>query len=202
MVSNEAYMVRVAGFLVTWFSLGLCLHGCSKPTLAESAPPPDTAVVTRTPVDATRSLIHFLKLNLEAAARKDRPAARAARDQAAWHLADHEAATERYRKAKREFDEARVMADQVENWAALVAYYVDGLDLDGAAVLPTGAPDESDVAIPAHGQGDDATLRAICRRLPDGTWRIKGLILMNPIETVRTINLTSRPASRPATTQP
>lgn len=202
MLRKRIPVSRFAGVLVAWLPFTLCLPGCTKSTLAQTAPPPEAAVVTTTPVDATRSLIHFLKLNLEAAANKDRPAARAARDQAAWHLADHEAATQRYRTAKRAFDEARVMADQVENWAALVAYYIDGLDLDAAAVLPTGVPDEMDVAIPAHGQGDEATLRVQCRKLLDGTWRVMRLAFTNPIEYVQTIDLTPAPASRPATTQP
>lgn len=61
----------------------------------------------------------------------------------------------------------------VENWAATVAYYIDGAVLSELSGMFEGASDSiATVNVRAKGAEGDAIIRVKCARKPDGQWAL------------------------------
>lgn len=165
-------------------AFGLLITGCerSDSSSAAQAPAADPAVLLDTPENATRSLFHFLRAQLRALAEDDKAAARH-RDQVVWHIAARDEIVARYRKVRggRVKDEIAVLRRCVENWAAVIAYYADGLGLDQMR-LDEGAKHglRAVVLVPARGRDDQAVIRVTCLLGEEDKWRVRAINFAEP----------------------
>lgn len=95
-------------------------------------------------------------------------------------------------KKTRSYDLDEVLGRLVDSWAALVAYYAEGLDFDGLTQTPVGSgADSAFVLVPASGKERDAVIRVECQRGADSVWRIVRVDFAPPAPV-------SQPASHPA----
>jgi hypothetical protein len=157
--------------------------------------------VLDTPEDAARALLQLLHGHLQAIAHGDRKLADRYRDRVARDVAARDDILARYRSVAGRFaqEESRALAGLIENWAAIIAYYADGLELDrmkrGAASLEAG---RAVVDVPARGPEDRAVIRVACLRDKQAQWRATGIELVPP-----EIQAHRAPTTRPAAdTQP
>lgn len=163
-------------------AFGLFAAGCQRNDSSSAspaeAPSADSAVVLGTPEHATGSLLHFLGAHLRAIADGDKAAAARYRDQVVWHIAARDEIVARHRKVRggRAKDEIGVLRRCVENWAAILAYYADGLALDQMR-LEEGARRALQVVVlvPARGGDDQAVIRVTCLLGGDGKWRVRAI---------------------------
>jgi hypothetical protein len=170
--------------LAAWCGLA---SGCRR-----EPPPPATlpagvqvAITVDTPASAVRSLLELLSAHLDALARGDRRAADAYRNLVAEKLTARRHIMTRYREIARPFDkdEATVLRSISESWAAIIAYYADGIERDRISLTGlAGDADQAVVDVPARGSVGDALIRVACERDDAGNWSIVALELAPPSE--------------------
>jgi hypothetical protein len=185
---------------------GLVLTGCRRQPLATPATQAGTTGVTaslRSPEDAARSLMELLRAQLAAVAGRDRAAAARYRDQVAQEIVARDDVMARYNtltgRTARTEDE--VLHRLVESWAAAIAYYADGLDLQHMRLSAVaGQSGKAVVEIPAHGPNDEALLNVACLRGADERWRVVGVEFALPeAPHATTLPAQAAPASREVT---
>ena len=181
--------------------------GCERPPDMPAGyvlPPPRTAdVVTDTPEHTTQSLFEFLRRYLDAVAAHDSVQARLARDQVAWHLvAQREIMARMGDRGVQDAKKAQILNTLVENWAAMINYYADGLALDRMQPIRHGTERNVVLRVPAHGPHDDAVLDVLCTLGDDEQWRVLELEFEVPPPASSRAPLPPQPTSQPATSQP
>ncbi len=167
-----------------------CESKLAEPTLSP-APGELPEVVLETPEDAAYSALNCLQSNLRAAAHRDKQAEKESlerlRTVAAVRAIEQEL-------AKWPQFEAVVGDDLIDgylnNWAAAIAYYAEGLHFDRMRRASEG-PSRVAVVVPASGPEDDALIQVISVRENDGRWRVLRIefVVGSP---------TARPASQPS----
>jgi hypothetical protein len=140
-------------------------------------------VALGTPQEATRSVLERLRAQLHAMAQHDRDAAARYRDEVVQEVAARDDILARYNalgvRAVR--DDAEVLRRLVESWAAMLAYYADGLALEQMRLGAAGGEGSKAVVdVPAHGRDSETILQVYCVRGPDGQWRVGTLELAPP----------------------
>lgn len=163
--------------LVALLAGGLAAAGCQR-----AATPPATtraaeiALRTDTAENAARTILELLQAHLRAIAAGNPALAADMRDRAVNNVIDRAGIIARLQRAsgKHPSDEQAVLRTHVESWAALVAYYIDGLrdvELAATETAATGAV----VNVPARGRTDSAVIRIACVCAADGGWRIAAI---------------------------
>ncbi len=145
---------------------------------AAASQPAAPRVEQSTPEQAVASLLEHLRAQLRAAAAQQRAAEKTLR-MAALPLVDPQvfaAAFDRVNKLKNVSDE-EFSRNLLVNWAAQVAFYVDGFDLPK---LRSVEGDRALVTVVCHRAEFAATLLADCRRMSAGLWRIASLSFEGP----------------------
>jgi predicted small lipoprotein YifL len=169
-------------------TVALTLAGCEKPA-PTVLPPPDAVpeVNLDTPEDAARSALTLLRSELRAIAQQNEQAAddclAKLRTLVAVQTIDQRLARLPQFKVVVGGD---VIEGYLENWAAAVAYYTEGLHLEQ---MRRGAQSSTRAAVvvPASGPEDQALIQITCIREDDGLWRVSRMDFV-----------TAFPASQPA----
>jgi len=173
-------LLVLAGF---WVVNG-CRRQPSAPTTRWSPSiDPQAALSVDTPEGAARDLLVFLRAHLQALAHWDDRTAARLRDRVVTDLLAADDLLERYRAVagRAAFHDAEVLNRLVENWAATISYYADGLQLDRLrATIVSGDRTRAVVDVPAQGARDAAVIRVACRRDEDDRWRVLGLEFAPP----------------------
>lgn len=169
-------VLRRATCTAVAIALAAMLGGC-KPAenVATQAPPRDPAFNNATPQAAVAELVRFMRANLSAVARHDRAAARAARDQIAWHVLDRDRvlATISGRADPASAAGAAILAHITESWIATLAYYANVID-PAEFTVDALSDTEVDVRVPAERDGRVRQLRFTCTSTATG-WRLRGI---------------------------
>ncbi len=161
--------------------LALVLAGCNRS--APTSAPAQLQVALATPLDAARSLLLGLQMQLNTTWRGDRKTAETYRDQIIAQIADPKLAPARLSADERQ----KLLQDRVDRWASTVAYYVNGLDL--AHMTQTPQANEQVVFIPATGATDHAIISVVLVQAKDG-WRVDSVGFAEPAATTQA---TTRP---------
>ncbi len=162
--------VLVACILV----VGGCQPKVSAPTPATKAPPIDSVINRDSPQQAVSSLMTLLCAQLEAAGRGDAATAGGYRDQVAWHIVARPSVVARYRAlaVQRPLGEVEMIARLADNWASIIAYYADGLELNRMETTLAADGASAIVRLPAAGPDDRATLMIACSLDKQEEWRV------------------------------
>ena len=156
----------------------LATGGCRRAATSSAAgqgAAPATPIVSKTPQDATRSLLVALRAQLQATGSGDRAAARRYRDEVVKYIVARDQLTARYRALPTHAPqgETEMLGALVENWASILSYYADGLALDEMKLGVTGSEGSGAVVdVPARGPEDRAIVRVACVRQADDEWRV------------------------------
>lgn len=164
-----------------------------------AVPPPRSAKIRLdTPQQAARSLLLLLQEHLQAVARDEEFVAIQSRDQIVWHIlaqrdvmSQYEANPYAYRH-----DRVGIQNTLVENWAATIAFYAEGLDFDGIESIH-GSVSRAAVRVPARHGDDQASIEVACVLDDNEEWRVLAIDFEPPA--ARTAR---RNATQPATTRP
>jgi len=154
------------------------LAGCQRPA-PPLAPADDSelpAQALSSPSDVARALLSSLRDEARDIASGDRAAARRER-QVQMALAAGDEIMQRvmqWYRVQRVRDERKLLEEYTANWGAVLAYYLEGLALDGLSVAKA-TDDSATVLVPARGAGRTATIRVDCTRGRDGLWRVADL---------------------------
>lgn len=165
------------------FAMGaILLGGCAEPQAASGASVEVPLIRQDTPESAARSLLRVLSAQVHAARAADAATARRL-TQLAVELADRDAILEAL--TKRAIYQSFTGKDPLEGfvayWAPTVAYYADGFDLDGAAVVSTSAEGSSVVRVAAADpQGKRAIIELRLNRSAAGKWHVARLEFARP----------------------
>ncbi|MEW6197580.1 MAG: hypothetical protein AB1601_02780 [Planctomycetota bacterium] len=187
---GAAVSVCAAAFLVT----ACRREAAERPGAAGWTPPvsPDAPLSQQTAPEAARHLLQFLQAHLQAVAHGRNDLAARFRDRAARELVARDDLLSRYRAVAGRFavPDEEALRRIVESWAAVIAYYADGLALDDLRPGPiSGDLARTVVDVPAGGPGDDVLIRLACLRGEDDRWRVAGIEFVPPA---------SPPATAPA----
>jgi hypothetical protein len=174
------------------------LVGCEgKPAQPALPPKPGELpeVVLKTPEDAARSALVYLRADLRAVAHRDRQTEEKCleRLRTIAALAAIEQEFAKQPQLKGVVGEPPVEG-YITNWAAAIAYYAEGFHFDQMR-RSSETPAEVAVVVPASGPEDDALIQVSCIREDDGPWRVSRIeFIVEPAIT--------RPASQPASQSP
>ena len=170
---------RVA--LAVFAALAALLPGCQRPpppdAVGAPSPPPDQFRVVATDAqDLARSLLIGLQARLRAIRQRNPAAAAAYQDRLRDALAEREIARQFESHPSKRFIVGPDLADGIlRTWAAAIAYYAEGLDF--ATLQPIGPPASASAETPraafrirARGRDDQAWIRVVTVRQPDGRW--------------------------------
>lgn len=190
--------VRQNGRLLVLLVVMLCvsLPGCDRPAAnkpAQTAPPPNSTIALDTPTAATRTLFDLLREHLDAVVEHDKPRAATLRDQVAWHVAERTSIITRVTSVSGvTVSNIQAVSNRVENWAAILNFYIDGIELEGLDVTENADGDRALVTVPAHHRdhGDRTLIQLACLKIDD-EWRVADLDLA-PLPVTATL-----PASAP-----
>ncbi len=144
-------------------------YGCARQTPTTNPTP--TEVVLNSPKEAARSLMLAFQAQLHAAWNNDHRAADFYRDEIANRIAAREYLQAR-QGGRDEQERETLLKTLVDNWASIVAYYIDGVDLDHMLVGPGGTPNSVVVTMPASGPQDQTTIQILTMAGPDQQWRV------------------------------
>lgn len=200
--------------------LAALLPGCQRPpppdAVGPGSPPPDQFhVVTTDPHDLTRTLLIGLQARLRAIRQRNPAAAAAYQERLRDALAEREIARQFESHPSKRFLVGPDLADGIlRTWAAAIAYYAEGLDF--ATLQPLGPPASASAETPraafrirARGRDDQAWIRVVAVRQPDGRWGAVELDFWNEppaAPAAATTVVTTRPAvvarPEPVATQP
>ncbi len=151
--------------------------GCGEADTADLAPPPpDARIGTESPLDTVRALVTFFREDVESTRARDPRRARAAIAQAAWHLAarDEIAAAHGLSTGAAGKLGAAAVRKTVEQWSAMLAYYLPTLRDDGLALAPASTPSRAEVhALVSDGE-KTRRLRFRVSRVGD-RWLVSGV---------------------------
>jgi len=183
-------MVRGVTRAIRCGCLALCCAGLAGAGCNRASPPApparDPAIVLDTPENAVGSLLPLLRAQLTAVAAHDREATRRARDQVVWHIVPQAEMLRRHARLAEasEAERMRMLDTLVESWAAIMAYYADGLELSALQVEPAGGSATTTVVrLPVHAADRRAVLRVTCVFGPQTKeWRVVGLELAPPAD--------------------
>lgn len=147
-----------------------------------SAPPEAIALrdpVLSEPVATAKSFLHALRVEQSALYRNDREVLRAARDQIHEITADT-VLLDRIKERAGGKAAARLPSDDAlvskviipleRNWGCLLAYYLGGLQPDGAEVVTTATT--ATVWVPADIEGNEALIRVSLARVDENRWGV------------------------------
>jgi hypothetical protein len=201
MTDWRKHSFRMGGLLMSLAAIA-AIGGCQQqaPEKPIASPPaPAAEVKLDTPTETARTLVHFLRGQLAAAAAHDKAAGQAQRAQVVWHVIDRDALLAQFAEVpgRSTTDPAVVLDRLVQSWASALLYYADGLELDAARVVQRPGGSKAIVRVAAHGPNDDALLAVACQRGPDDAWRVIGMEFVNPAS----LEPTTQAATMPATTQ-
>ena len=196
---GAAVCVSVAGVLAT----ACRREAAERPSVAGWTPPvsPDAPLSQQTAPEAARHLLQFLQAHLQAVAHGREDLAASFRDRVVRDLAARADLLARYRSVAGRFaaPDEEGLRRIVESWAAVIAYYADGLVLDDLRPGPiSGDLARTVVDVPAHGPRGDALIRVACLRGEDDRWRIAGIEFVPPASP----STTAPAAPTPPTTAP
>lgn len=183
--------------------VGVLACGCRRGPAATSSQPaaPDSEIVRTTPQDTVRSLLQILRAELQAIARKEKGEADRQRDRIVAQVLATDDIMGRHKKAAGRFakDAHVVLPVLVENWAAVLSYYADGLAMEEIRLAATGRDGTSAVVeIPARGLSDEAVLRVVCVRDKDDQWHVAALdFAPRPRPMPASASADTQPASAP-----
>ncbi len=144
--ANPVGAAITCGLLVV--ALLLLPGGCGEADTSDLAPPPpDPRIGTGTPLETVRALVTFFREDTEASRARDPRRSRAAIAQAAWHLAarDEIAAAHGLSSGAAGKLGAATVRKTVEQWSAMLAYYLPTLRDDGLAPAPAGSASRAEV---------------------------------------------------------
>ena len=169
------------------------LVGCeNKPAESGSATSRNLPQITlTTPEDAARTALSFLRADLRATARHDEETAEACLEQMRT-VVSTKALEEVFARLPRfkVLVGGDVVKGCVNNWAAVIAYYAEGLHFEQMRrVSETRA--KVAVVVPASGPEDQALIQVTCVRDDDSLWRV-----------LRVEFVVEAPATRPAPPPP
>ncbi len=189
---------------------GALLPAC-RPTNRSALPSTLPVVEADSPLAAARSLLELLRIHLAAVARHDRQTADDARNRVVVELVARAQVLERAQLIPRgAIKDDQLLARLVENWAAVIQYYADGLDFESARVRFDREGERGGVEIPAAVGADKTLIRVGCVRTAQGKWEVLGLSLdpaprMTPsaaFPATTPANATAPAATAPATGLP
>lgn len=143
----------------------------------------DAPLSQRTAAETTQHLLRFLQAHLQAIAHGRDDLAARFRDRAARELVARNDLLPRYRAAAGRFaaPDEEALRRIVEGWAAVIAYYADGLDLDDLRPGPvSGDLLRTVIDVPAHGARGSTLIRVACLQGEDDRWRVLGIEFVPP----------------------
>ena len=174
LASRRAALPMLGVLVVSILSAAGCRPEASAPEPAASAPSMDGAINRDSPQQAVSSLMTLLRAQLEAAGRADLVAASSFRDQVAWYIVDRSDVTARYRALglRRPLGEVEMIAKLADNWASIISYYADGLELDRMETTVAVDGTSAAVRLPVSGPDNRAVLVIACKLDDQEEWRV------------------------------
>jgi hypothetical protein len=188
---------RVA--LAVALGVSLLLTGCARPPAQSATSVPVLTTAQDTPVDAVASFVAALRAHLQAQAAGDVQSANAIRDRIGDTLITRQEFLDRYHALARGFarPDAVAVAEHVENWAAALAFYVAGFDLNAAIATPERGGNRAIVQAPARSARDAALVQFVLLQGGDHKWRVQAIDFVPPARTAAPATA-SAPGSAPA----
>lgn len=155
-----------------------------------------------TPQDASRTILMLIQAELKAIALGDRASLVAIRERElqAVDLAGIRSNLNQNARLQNALGENPALG-LVNIWGAMIAYYTDIIEYDGATKIPGTSPDSMTLRVPARSKTSETQIDVVTLRGADGLWRVTRIGFAPKAAEKLTIPLNQPPAaeSQPAT---
>jgi hypothetical protein len=169
-----------------WAILLVGVVGCrQEKTGLETQPAPPAGepipLILKTPEDAARTVLTCLRAIRAASLRGDRAAVAWYREQLR-PMAARDVILKRYQAIRHTSrEDPEVIFDRfLQGWSAILAYYLDGMQLDRLTVASAAGATQADVHVPAVSDRGEVLIRLECSRDPDRLWRVARIDFARP----------------------